>query len=90
MEQIIEMITTYASIWVPSLVAVVGMVGTIFGSLTKTRDAIKEFKDDESVKNLNKELKQALADNKEIKQELDIVIDQLAKIENYRKELEKK
>lgn len=89
MEQIIEMITTYVSIWMPSLVAIIGIVGTIFGSLKKTKDAIAEFKQDETLKKLNSELKEAIAENKEIKQELDIVIDQLAKVENYRKELEK-
>lgn len=89
MTELIAIIMSQVSIWLPSLVSVLGVVVAILSALSKAKAGIEEFKQDKTVKNLSVELQKALNENKEIKQELDIVIDELKKIENYRKELNK-
>lgn len=89
MTELIEIIVSQVSIWLPSLVSVLGVVVAILSALSKAKAGIEEFKQDKTVKNLSNDLGRALEENKEIKQELDIVIDELKKIENYRKELNK-
>jgi hypothetical protein len=89
MTELIEIIVSQVSIWLPSLVSVIGVVVAILSALSKAKAGIEEFKQDKTVKNLSADLQKALSENKEIKQELDIVIDELKKIENYRKELNK-
>lgn len=89
MTELIAIIMSQVSIWLPSLVSVIGVVVAILSALSKAKAGIEEFKQDKTVKNLSVELQKALNENKEIKQELDIVIDELKKIENYRKELNK-
>lgn len=89
MTELIAIIMSQVSIWLPSLVSVIGVVAAILSALSKAKAGIEEFKQDKTVKNLSVELQKALNENKEIKQELDIVIDELKKIENYRKELNK-
>lgn len=90
MTELIEIIVSQVSIWLPSLVSVIGVVVAILSALSKAKAGIEEFKQDKTIKNLSADLQKALNENKEIKQELDIVIDELKKIENYRKELNKK
>lgn len=90
MNELLEIIVTHVSIWMPSIVAALGVVMAILTALAKVKGAIEEFKQDKTVKNLSNDLKKALEENRELKQELDIVIDELKKIENYRKELTKK
>ena len=89
MNELIQIIVSHVSIWMPSIVAALGVVVAIISALGKVKGAIEEFKQDKTVKNLSNDLKKSLEENKELKQELDIVIDDLKKIENYRKELNK-
>ena len=81
----IEIIIEYISIWLPSLVAILGMVATICVSLGKTRVALKELKSEDTLKKLELELKQERKDNKELRTQLDLIIDKLYQIEEYRK-----
>lgn len=89
MDLIVEMIVSYVAIWVPSLVAVIGLVGTILSAVNKTKSALKELKNEDSFKQLSVKLSKAIADNKQLKQQNDIIIDQLTKIKGYRQELNK-
>lgn len=90
MTELIQLVVSYISIWVPALVATIGTVAAILAALGKTKAAIAEFKKDDTMKQLSADLKKALSDNAELKQQQDIIIDELKKVENYRKELNKK
>lgn len=89
MVQIVGIISTYVAIWLPALTAILGVVSTVIIALNKTRAAIAELKNTDTLKSLSTQVKQELQQNTQIRKQLDVIIDQLAKIENYRKEAHK-
>lgn len=90
MTELIAIIVSYVSIWMPALIAVIGTVAAILTALGKFKAAMQEFKNTDTLKQLGADLKKALNENAELKQQQDIIIDELKKVENYRKELNKK
>ena len=68
MTELIEIIVSQVSIWLPSLVSAIGVVVAILSALSKAKAGIEEFKQDKTVKNLSADLKLALHENKEIKE----------------------
>lgn len=83
MEQILELICTYVSIWCPSLVATLGVVATVLFALAEVRKAINNFKADDTMKELKDALKQSVDTNKELTKQNKILTDKLAKIKDY-------
>jgi predicted histidine transporter YuiF (NhaC family) len=84
MEAAIELILSYVSIWMPSLTAIIGIVTSILIALSKVREATEELKKDETIKNLANEVNALLRENKAIREQYDIIIDELKKVKNYR------
>lgn len=84
-----EYILSLASIWAPSLVAILGIITTILVAIGKTKDAIDKLKDDKSFKDLKEELKKSITTNEEIKQQNDLLLDELSKVKNYRANISK-
>ena len=79
----IEIIVTYAAIWAPSLVAILGVVTTILIALGKTKDAFAALKKDETLKEVKDELKNCIQQNSELKKTNDLLLDEITKIKNY-------
>lgn len=96
MEEIVSIILEYASIWMPSLTAILGIVTTILLALSKIKTAIEDLKNTDILQTLSEDLKKALNDNESLKQQnenikeqYDILIDEITKIKNYRESKKK-
>ena len=82
--ELVSIIINHASIWMPSVTAIIGIVTTTLLALSKVKTAIEDLKKTDVLKTLSEDLKKALSDNKELKEQNDILIDELKKIRNYR------
>ena len=82
--ELVSIIINHASIWMPSVTAILGIVTTTLLALSKVKTAIEDLKKADVLKTLSEDLKKALSDNKELKEQNDILIDELKKIKNYR------
>lgn len=82
--ELVNIIINHASIWMPSVTAILGIVTTTLLALSKVKTAIEDLKKTDVLKTLSEDLKKALSDNKELKEQNDILIDELKKIKNYR------
>lgn len=96
MEEIVSIILEHASIWMPSLTAILGIVTTILMALSKIKTAIEDLKNTDVLQTLSEDLKKALDDNKvlrqqneEFREQCDILIDEITKIKNYRESKKK-
>lgn len=72
---IIELIMIQATIWAPSLVAVLGIVATLIPAYSKIKSALTDIKDTNAemkkakeFEKLHTDLRQAHLDNKELKE----------------------
>lgn len=90
MEEIINIIVSQISIWLPSVTAILGTVIVLIKSLASAKAAIDQVKNTAVFNQLNTKLQKQVSQNAQIRQQLDIVIDQLKQIKDYRKELQKK
>ena len=82
--ELVSIIINHASIWMPSVTAILGIVTTTLLALSKVKTAIEDLKKTDVLKTLSEDLKKALSDNKDLKEQNDILIDELKKIKNYR------
>ena len=82
-----EIIMQYVAMWAPAIAAVLAIVSSALLSISKVKTAIDNLKQDDTIKNLTSKLSEALRENKEIKKELDVLIDKITKIEHYRENL---
>lgn len=80
----IDFLIAQISIWLPSLVSIIGVVAAIIPAIKKAKDALEEFKQDKTMKALQNELRESINQNTEIKQQYDIIIDELKKVKDYR------
>lgn len=83
MEFIIEMILSYISIWMPSIVSILGVCFAIVKSIGATRDKIAELKEDQDFKEVKIKLEEAIAQNKILQEQNKIAIDKVAQIKGY-------
>lgn len=91
MEETVQIIVSHVSIWMPAITAVLGIVGSVIvainkikASATETKAAIAEFKKDETIKALRADVEASLKENKAIREQYDILIDELKRIKDYR------
>ena len=84
MKEIVSIVLECASIWMPSITAILGIVTTILLALSKIKTAIEDLKKTDVLQTLSEDLKKALNDNEALKEQNDILIDELKKIKNYR------
>lgn len=87
-ETILTFIITQATIWAPAITAIVGIVVFLIVKAKEVKDALKEFKDDSSNKDLHNDLNLAHYDNQCLREQLDEIIVQLSRIKNLPKENE--
>lgn len=78
-----DIVISYASIWAPSLVAILGMVTTILIAIGKTKEAFSALKKDETLKDVREELMEANQKNTELVESQKLLLDEITKIKNY-------
>ena len=79
----IEILIQYVSIWLPSLVAILGVVASVLVAIGKTKVAINEFKKSDELAELTAEVKRLASENKELRHTENLLLDELTKIKNY-------
>ena len=79
----IDLIVSYASIWAPSLVAIIGTIASIVMAIRKAQKAIDDLRKDETIKQVSKELKDAVSTNKELVECNKLLLDRITQIEGY-------
>lgn len=83
MEDIIRIVLEYVSIWMPSLVAIFGVVTTILVALGKTKDAWDKLKKDTDYKDVKDKLTNVASENQELIRCNKLLLDEITKIRNY-------
>ena len=79
----IDLIVSYASIWAPSLVAIIGTIASVVMAIHKAQKAIDDLRKDETIKQVSKELKDAVSTNKELVECNKLLLDRITQIEGY-------
>lgn len=85
----IETILTYASMWAPSLVALLGILFTVIKAIGLVRKAIDELKQNTNIHDMNVELSRLTTQNKELVRCNKLLLDRITKITNYADEVDK-
>ena len=76
---LIEMII----IWLPALVSILGIVGTVLGALAKTKAAVAELKDSTELKAAIAEMRRLSTENQELNRNYRLLLDEVTKIKGY-------
>lgn len=84
MEELVTIIVNYVSIWMPALTAVIGIISAVIIAIGKVKTAVSELKQDDTIKSLRKDLEASIKENKAIREQYDIIIDELKNIKAYR------
>lgn len=83
MNEIIGIILEYAAIWVPSIVAVSGVVCTILVALNKTKEAWEKLRGDTDFKSMKEQLITQSQENQELIKCNKALVDNITKIKDY-------
>jgi hypothetical protein len=86
----ITALTEMIIIWLPALVSILGIVGTVLGSIAKTKSAIAELKDSTELKNATLEMKRLSTENQELIRTQKLLLEEITRIQNYADEVKKK
>ena len=81
--EFIDIIVSYASIWAPSIVAILGVVVTILTALGRTKEAFENLKKDETLKEVKDELNRVAAENEELIRCNKLLLDEITRIKDY-------
>lgn len=79
----LELFMTYAAIWAPSLVAVLGVVATVVLALSKVKTAFQKLDTSEILSEVNKKLTKVTQENEELIRCNKLLLDQITKIQDY-------
>lgn len=86
---ILEVVIQYASIWAPSLVAILGVCTTVLIALSKTKEAFEKLNKDETLKEVNNKLSTLSRENAELVRCNKLLLEQITKIKNYADEIKR-
>lgn len=81
--EILELIVEYVAIWAPSLVAILGTITTVLLALNKCKDAILEWKNDQTLKDVKDKLTIISQENEELVRCNKLLLEELTKIQGY-------
>lgn len=79
MEELFELITSYVSIWAPSLVAILGIAFTVIKGIAE----MKKYVDKKKLEEVYAKLDEASSQLRESNRCNKLLLDQLTKIQNY-------
>lgn len=85
----VDAIINQIIIWLPSLASILGIITTAKIAVEKIYASINQLKSDANIQRLKSDLERSIAENKEIKEELDLLLDEIHKIKNYREATKK-
>lgn len=95
MEQIINLLIEQATLWAPSLVAVIGVLVGVLKGISNLKAATKEVSNQDALKKIEEQLKTQHADllrehndNIALKRTCQNLLDELARVKDYKKEEE--
>ena len=80
----IETIVNQIVIWLPSLTSILGIITTAKIAVDKIYASITQLREDAKIKELKQQLETSINENKQIKEELDLLLDEIHKIKDYR------
>lgn len=83
MIEIVNIIISYAAIWAPSLVAILGVITTVMLALNKTKAAINEFKKEDILKDLAAQVQKQAKENEELVRVNKLLLDKITHIKGY-------
>ena len=83
MNEILQIIVEYASIWAPSIVAVLSIVCTVIPAVIKVSEALKRLKEDKTLAEVGRKLETLASDNEELVRCNKLLLDKITKIQNY-------
>lgn len=83
MEAVIALIIQYAAMWAPALVAVLGTITTVILAINKCRDAINEWKSDDTMRDIRANLAKVSQENEELVRCNKLLLDEITKIKDY-------
>lgn len=83
MTEILQIIVEYVAIWAPSLVAILGTITTVILAINKCRDAILDWKNDETLHGVKDELVKISQENEELVRCNKLLLEELTKIKGY-------
>lgn len=83
MEAVIALIIQYAAMWAPALVAVLGTITTVILAINKCRDAINEWKSDDTMRDIKANLAKVSQENEELVRCNKLLLDEITKIKDY-------
>lgn len=84
-----ELILTYATMWAPALVAILGVVASVIFAIAKVKSAINDLRKSDDIANLTVEINRLAAENKELRRTENLLLDEITKIENYAEQVRK-
>lgn len=76
-------IASLTAIWAPSVMAMLGIAASVCISISKTKDAIKELKKDDVLKEISNKLTKVVNENYELQRCNKLLLDKITKIKDY-------
>lgn len=86
----ITALTEMIIIWLPTLLSILGIVGTLVGAFAKIKSAVAEVKDTTELKDATKEMKRLATENQELIRTQKLLLDSITRIQGYADEETKK
>lgn len=83
MNEILQIIVEYASIWAPSIVAVLSIVCATIPAVIKVSEALKSLKEDKTLAEVGSKLETLARDNRELVRCNKLLLDKITKIQDY-------
>lgn len=82
-QQIIDVVVAYVSIWGPAITAIAGVLITVAKAIGAVRKQITEIKEDTDFKDVKREVATVISENKELLRCNKLLLDELTKIQGY-------
>ena len=76
-------IASLTAIWAPSIMAILSVAATVCIPINKTKDAIKELKKDDVLKEISDKLSKVVKENRELQRCNKLLLDKITKIKDY-------
>lgn len=83
MQNMVDIIVTYATIWGPAIAAIGGILITVVKAIGTVKSHIDSMKEDTDFKDLKNEVGVVISENKELVRCNKLLLDQLTKIQGY-------
>lgn len=83
MNEFANIIVQQIAIWMPAVTAIAGVIATVFAAVNKAKTAIKEVRNTDDFKALKQTVAQQAQSNEELRAQIELLTDTIARIEGY-------